>query len=95
MKSLVNYINENFNHDAEKYADEMIKKYKNKTVKLDDFVKDVKDNFYWEYDEEGSNDNELYFWGNFTNNAEGDDSSMTVMVKRNGDNIKILSYDIE
>lgn len=95
MKSLVNYINESFNHDAEKYADEMIKKYKNKTVKLDDFVKDVKDNFYWEYDEESSNDNELYFWGNFTNNAEGDDTSMTVMVKRNGDNIKILSYDIE
>lgn len=95
MKTLKDFILEGINHDAENNADDLMKKYKNKTVKFDDFIKDAKDNFGWEFDEAGSTDDELSLWGNFTNNAEGDDTNIILSVKRSGNNIKILGYTIE
>lgn len=95
MKSLVNYINENLNYDADNYADDLIKKYQNKFVELDDFIKDANDNFYWEYDKVESNDNKLCFLGNFTNNADDEDSYLTINVEKHGNKYKILSYNVE
>ena len=95
MKSITEYLNEQGERLADEAANEFVKKNKNKTISFKKLCDMLEDEGWHDYDESESDDNRLCFWGNFSNNAEGDDVMLCLKVNKKGDDVKILGYTIE
>jgi stage III sporulation protein SpoIIIAA len=101
MKDLKSYIkesmivNEGQAHDIKKAIDEIVKKY-NKPTALDKLIADVKKEFSFEYDKSASEeaDTALYFWANYSNNAEEDDVLVSFIIDRDGNKVTVVDGKI-
>lgn len=100
MKNLVSYIKEarmleSATHDVEKAIDEIVKKY-NKAIALDKLVAELQKEYSFEYDKDASEetDTALYFWANYSNNAEEDDMLISFIIDRDGNNVTIVDGKI-
>lgn len=79
--------------DAEKAADEVFDKIGDKPISFKDLEKEL-NNVGWSDLAEDS-DFELLAWGNFTNNAEGDDVVLHINVEQSGNKYKIVGYQVD
>lgn len=95
MKSITNYLNEQGKRLADDTANEFVKKNKNKIIKFKKLCDMLEDEGWYNYDESESDNNNLCFWGNFSNHAEGDDVMLCLKVDKKGDDVEILDYTIE
>lgn len=94
MKDLKQFLLEDHMHDAEDVTNDMMKIYKGKTVDLQSFLNDMENEYYWNYDDSQTTDNELYFWGNFSNKARESDLYLKLTIEKHGSKIKVLDYEI-
>lgn len=98
MKTIVDYINENINitessHDAYDAADAAFDKIGDKPISFKDLEKEL-NNVGW-YDLAEDSDFELIAWGNFTNNANGNDVVLHINVEQSGNKYKIIGYQVD
>ena len=98
MKSLKNFLLESSSFEQhEIIADDIMwnlrRQYKNTNPKFDDFIKDMELEG-WQYEENYSDDKQLYFGGSFLNNGD-EDIFVKVNIKKHGNKIEILSHEFE
>lgn len=97
MKNLKSFLLERNSFEYHKeMANEIMwpimNKYKDITPNIDDFINEMELEG-WEYDEEYSDNKELYFAGSFLNND--DEIFVKVAIKKHGNKIELIGFEFE